>query len=292
MRSISALLLSFFLFSLVAPLMAAGKSSYADAFQTIPEREWVGLKFVLLPQPKSLQQYGYQELYRDADKEYAPLRYDDYAGKIVRVTGIGHGKASDGELFDEADLQVQDTGESIHGDIDQGCMNDVAPVADLEAARAHYLGRTLWFSEDHLSTEGHRIPVRQYLPVQVLEIVPGWYASVPIRFIVREKTGQSGYVDVHMSDTNVPEKLRVRGRFEDTFWETDPRKTYPWPAKTWRAIESKEVFVGMTAQQIRMSWGDPPEIIKKSANGLRESWKYDGNHLLSLQNGRLIGLHG
>ena len=276
--------------ALVISFPAARAEPYADAFPTIPESEWVGLRLLILPQSKSLQQFGYQELYQDADKAYTPLRYEDYAGRIVRVRGIGHGRAANGEIFDEADLQLEDTKEVIHGDLEQGCMNDVGPVSDLEQARKRYSGKTLWYSDDTLKSENRKIKVKQYLPVKVLEIVPGWYAPVPIRFVVQTKTGQRGYVDVHMSDTNVTASLQSRSRFEDTFLETDPRKTYAWSPKVWSAIEKKEVFIGMTAQQVRMSWGDPKENDPLSNSGHQEKWVYDRSHILTLKNSRLIAI--
>ena len=281
---------AFLLTALVFSSPPAWGEPYADAFPTIPESDWVGLRLMILPQSKSLQHFGYQELYQDAGKAYTPLRYEDYAGRIVRVRGIGHGRAVNGEIFDEADLQLEGTKEVIHGDLEQGCMNDVGPVSDLENARKRYLGKTLWYSDDSLKSGDRRIKVKQYLPVKVLEVVPGWYAPVPIRFIVQTKTGQRGYVDVHMSDTNVPASLQSRSRFEDTFLETDPRKTYAWSPKVWAAIENKEVFIGMTAQQVRMGWGDPRETVTLSRPDHREKWVYDRGHVLTLKNGRLIAI--
>ena len=290
-RPLQAVGTTLLLTALVFSYPAARGEFYADAFPTVPESDWVGLRLMVLPQSKSLQHFGYQELYQDADKAYTPLRYDDYAGRIVRVRGIGHGRAANGEVFDEADLQLEDTKEIIHGDLEQGCMNDVGPASDLEEARKLYLGKTLWYSDDSLKNGDRKIKVKQYLPVKVLEIVPGWYAPVPVRFIVQTKTGQRGYVDVHMSDTNVPASLQSRSRFEDTFLETDPRKTYAWSPIVWSAIENKEVFIGMTAQQVRMSWGDPKEIVTLSSIDHQEKWLYDRRYILFLKNGRVSATH-
>ncbi len=288
MRPLHAVFTATLLAAFLSSVPAAHGESYADAFPTIPESDWAGMRLMILPQPEPLQHFGYQELYRDTDKAYTPLRCGDYAGRIVRVRGIGHGRAANGEVFDEAELQLEDTKQIIHGDIDQGCMNDVGPVPDLEAARKRYLGRILWYSDDTLKNGDRTLKIKQYLPVRVTRIDPGWYAPVPIRFIVQTKDGRQGYVDVHMSDTNVPARLQSRSRFEDTFLETDPRKTYAWSPKVWRAIENREVFVGMTAQQVRMSWGDPKETDTLSSAGNLQKWVYEGRHLLTLKNGRLI----
>ncbi len=293
-----------------AVLPAARSDAYADAFPTVPEANWAGMRLIILPQSKALQHYGYQELYQesaeDTAQEYAPLRYEEYAGKIVRVVGIGRGNLPGGDHVDEADLQMEENKKIIHGDIDQGCMNDVAPASDLENARKLYLGKTLWLSRDHLTSYDpekdtsdapgspalyeafQRVSIKQFSPVKVLDIVPGWYSSVPTRFIVQEEGGAAaaqGYVDVHMSDTNVPDDLKAMDRFQDAFSEVDPRTKYGWPPKVWAALENKQVFAGMTAQQVRMSWG-APKVQTVNQNGA-EQWTYDPAHVLTLKQGVL-----
>ncbi len=310
-QGIRTALASLLLASSCAFLPAAKGDPYTQAFPTVPESNWVGLRLIILPQSKALQHYGYQELYQDTNQntaqEYAPLRYEEYVGRIVRVVGIGRGNLPGGDHVDEADLQLEGDNKIIRGDIDHGCMTDVAPAADLENARKLYLGKTLWLSRDHLSTydpqkDGsdapgspalheafQRVPIKQYSPVKVLDIVPGWYASAPTRFIVQEEGGAEaaqGYVDVHMSDTNVPEDLRAIDRFQDTFSDTDPRTKYQWSPKVWTALENKQVFAGMTAQQVRMSWGAPKEV-RTAGQSSAEQWVYDPAHVLTLKEGVL-----
>jgi len=306
-----AALFSALLAASCAFLPAANSDTYTEAFPTVPEANWAGLRLIILPQSKALQHYGYQELYQDAnkdtDKEYLPLRYEEYVGRIVRVVGIGRGNLPGGDHVDEADLQLEGNNKIIHGDIDHGCMTDVAPASDLETARKLYLGKTLWLSSDHLSTYDpqkdtsdapgspalheafQRVPIKQYSPVKVLDVVPGWYASAPTRFIVQEEAGTEavqGYVDVHMSDTNIPDNLRAVARFQDTFSESDPRTKYPWSPKVWSALENKQIFLGMTAPQVRMSWGAPKEVQTAGQSGA-EQWVYDPAHILILKEGVL-----
>ncbi len=280
----------------------------ADPFPTIPEANWAGLRLIILPQSKAVQHYGYQEMYRDTDKEFVPLPYDEFAGRIVRVARIEQGHGPNGETLDEADLQLEDDKKTIHGDIDGGCMDDVAPVSDLEMARALYRGKTLWLGSDHISTYDpakdisdspaalarheafQQTKIKQYSPMRVLDVVPGWYASAPVRFIVQDETTKAlGYVDVHMSDTNVPKDLQAVSRFRDVFLEGDPRAAYPWPAKVWEAIEDKKVFDGMTAPQVQMSWGSP-KAIRRTSGDQTEQWAYGANYTLTLKNGVLTGI--
>lgn len=276
----------------------------ADPFPTIAESHWTGVRFILLPQSRAVQHYGYQEMYRDTDEEFVPLPYDEFAGRIVQVVGIEQGHGPNGETLDEADLQLEDDKKTIHGDIDGGCMDDAAPVADLETARTLYRGKILWLASDHISTYDpakdvsdspaalarheafQQVKIKQYSPVRVLDVVPGWYASAPVRFLVQnEATKAVGYVDVHMSDTNVPKDLQAVSRFGDVFLAADPRAAYLWPAKVWGAIENKEVFDGMTAPQVRMSWG-APKIIRRTNEGQAEQWAY-ASYTLTLKNGIL-----
>ncbi len=313
-------LAAFFLAPLFAFPVGAASNAYTQAFPTIPESQWVGLRLMILPQSKALQHYGYQELYqdpsqdaKDAAQKYAPLRYEDYVGRIVRIAAIGRGNLPNGDHVDEADLQLEGDKRLIHGDIDHGCMTDVAPVSDLENARKLYLGKTLWLSRDHLDTYDpekdnadapgsaawreafQKIPIKQYSPVKVIDIVPSWYASAPTRFIVQSASGPEsaqGYVDVHMSDTNIPENLRTIDKFEDAFSETDPRTRYPWSLKVWDALEQKQIFLGMTALQVRMSWGVPKEVQKPAGLNGTEQWVYDPAHVLMLKDGVLTEISG
>lgn len=304
----SSLLPSVLLAALFASLPAVQGAAASDLFPTIPESNWAGLRLIILPQSRAVQHYGYQELYRDTDKEFVPLPYAEFAGRIVRVVKIEQGHGPNGETLDEANLQLEDDKKTIHGDMDGGCMNDVAPVSDLETARKLYLGKTLWLASDHLSSYDaqkdvsdspasstlqetfRQIKVKQYSPVKVVDIVPGWYASAPDRFIVQEEaTKVSGYVDVHMSNTNVPKDLQAVSRFETIFLESDPRKTLLWPAKVWTAIENKEVFVGMTASQVRMSWGAPKTVSVLELKQT-EQWAYMPNFSLTLKNGILTNI--
>jgi hypothetical protein len=293
---------------LASALGGARADTTAGPFPTIAESNWTGMRFIILPQSRAVQHYGYQEMYRDSDKEFVPLPYAEFAGRIVRVTGIAQGHGPNGETLDEADLQLEDDKKTIHGDIDHGCMEDAAPVSDLDTARTLYRGKTLWLASDHVSTYDPakdlsdspaalalheafgQVKLKQYSPVRVLDVVPGWYASAPVRFIVQdEATGAAGYVDVHMSDTNVPKNLQAVSRFRDVFLENDPRIAYPWPAKIWTAIENKEVLVGMTATQVQMSWG-VPKIIRRTNGEQAEQWAYAANYTLTLKNGVLTAI--
>ena len=308
LTSKGAALVSLLAIGSLVSLPAARGNADTSAFPTIPESQWVGQRFVILPQSKALQHFGYQELYRDSDKEFTPLPYADFAGRIFRVVSIGHVNGPAGEKLEEADFQLEGDKKIIHGDIDHGCMTDVGPVSDLETARRLYLGKTLWLTRGYLNTYDaekdtsdqptspawheafQKIRIKQFSAVKVLDIVPGWYAGSPVRFIVQEAAGSEpaqGYIDVHMSDTNVPERLQRVDRFQDTFLESDPRLTYLWSPKVWTALENKEVLIGMTSQQVRMSWGEPLEIRRLPGQEGVEQWVYAPSYTLTLKDGML-----
>ena len=310
-KAASVLRAAFALASLLSlPTLPAAWGDADARFPAVPESSWVGLRFMILPQSKAVQHYGYQPLYQGSGNNFGPLPYAQFAGRTFRVVNIGHANGPAGEELDEADLQLEGDNKIIHGDIDHGCMADVCPVSDLEAARKLYLGKTLWLTRDHLSTYDAQkdtsdlpaspawhqafqaIRIKPYSAVKVVDIVPGWYASSPIRFVVQEEAqGQEpgsesvqGYVDVHMSGTNIPKNLQAVDRFESAFLEADPRKSYNWPPKIWAALENKEILLGMTAQQVRMSWGEPTEVHKLPGQNIEE-WSYDPAYLLTLKDG-------
>lgn len=301
--------------ALAALLPAVWGDAPGLLFPTVPESGWIGMRLVVLPQSRAVQHYGYQELYRDTDKnlaprtdkDFAPLPYAPYAGRVACIVRIEQGHGPNGEALDEADLRFEDTKEIVHGDIDHGCMNDVAPASDLENAKKQYVGRTLWLASDHLSTYEadkdvsdapdspalqqafKRVKIKQYSPVRVLEVVPGWYARAPVRFVVQvEATKETGYIDVHMSDTNVPSDLQAKSRFEDVFLEANPRKVYLWPAKVWAAIEDRQVYAGMTAQQVRFSWGTPKSV--RAISLAEQQWTYAPGYRLALKDGILVAI--
>lgn len=253
-------------------------------FQFRPVEKWVGEKFIFLARPKSLQEYGYQG-FGGGTGRYGQPTYEECVGRIGTII-----KASDKEIT----IKMDDNGQIYTARVLIDSVDDIAPLADIDKARVKYLGRTLWRIRGSILTYNHKkekygtVDFKRYSPVRVVDIVVGWPTYTPVRFILKTPSGEEGFIDVNLSGTNVPSGLRDRERFDDWFLVEDPRKTYRWPEKVWAAIEEGKVFVGMTAEQARMSWGKPKEINKTiTGNVEHEQWVYGSGSYLYFDNGIL-----
>ncbi len=255
--------------------------------QTLELNEWVGEKFILLPQRQKLRSFGYQMC-------EPPLPYNEWVGKTLTVTGVSEvhsGRSLRKIAFKTDDGRVVNA--IAYGDTVQG----IAPLRDLAYARTRWLGKTLWIRSFALITwneatqEFGSFQVKKYSPLEVTDVVAGWDDAAPVRLVLKTANGQSGYVDISISGTNVPLILRGFRHFDDGFFEIDPRTTYHWAKEIWDAVESGKVFVGMTIEQARMSWGNPKEINRTTTSrGSEEQWVYGNGNYLYVGNGKVTAV--
>ena len=253
-------------------------------FSFRPIEKWVGEKFIFLPKPQSLQTYGYQSFEGGGGRHGHPT-YEECVGRIGTIIN-----ATDREIT----IKMNENGQIYKGMAFYGSVDGIASIADIDNARVKFLGRTLWFIQGSILTYDHKtgkygtVDFKRYSPVKVVDIVVGWDTLIPVRFILKTPSGEEGFIDVNLSGTNVPSRLRDRERFNDWFLVEDPRKTHRWPEKVWVAIEEGKVFIGMTAEQARMSWGKPKEINKTiTGNVKHEQWVYGSGSYLYFDNGIL-----
>lgn len=176
-------------------------------------------------------------------------------------------------------------------------IDGIVPVADIDYARNKWLGKMFWSAKKGIATYNETtekfgsIKFKKYSPVKVVDVVAGRYEDKPVRFILQTPSGEEGFVDVNLSGTNVSYTLRDYGRFEENFFTEDPKKIYKWSSEVWTAIEEEKVFIGMTAEQARMSWGKPKEINKTiTGNVEHEQWVYGSGSYLYFDNGILTGI--
>ena len=157
----------------VEELLSFEKPDALGAFVTRPINEWVGLRFMFLPQRKTFQKYGYQSLYKLGDGRKS-LPYDQYKnriGRVIKVTPFAHGHY--------VELVLEDTQEKIIAEAFADSVRGLGPMDDLEKARSKYKGKTLWTMEtlntynEELDELGVSIP-RRYLAVKVIDVVPAW----------------------------------------------------------------------------------------------------------------------
>jgi len=265
-----------------------GEIETEDPFVFRPISSWVGERFVFLPNPASLQEYGYQS-FKGGEGKYGHPEYNAYVGRVAEVVAL----SKRGMTWD-IEFEMEDDGRRLKATAHTDSIHDIALVADIDNARDKWEGTTLWYSKASIATyneeteEFGKIELKKYSPVKVVEIVAGWYNSNPVRFILQATSGEVGFDDVNLSGTNVSETLRGNHRFEDLFSVQNPRTTHKWANKVWAAIEEAKVFIGMTSKQAIMSWGKPRKINKTiTSGGKSEQWVYSLSCYLYFENGVL-----
>lgn len=273
-------------------------TSCRDSLAFCPIEKWVGKKFIFLPIQKSHQQYGYQQ-FTGGQGEFGWPTYEECVGRIGTIVNVSvHYRDS------KITIQMDDNGQTYVGSGDDETVMGIAPVADINYARSTSLGKTLWYRGRKLDTyneateEFGEIELRKYSAVKVLDVVAGWVSFKPVRLILQTPSGEEAFKDVTLSRTNGPSpNSSVKWYppddpgFSENFFVKNPHKTRKWSLRTWSAIEEGKVFLGMTAEQVRMSWGKPEEINKTITGNIRhEQWVYGIGHYLYFDNGILTGI--
>ncbi|MBJ6727582.1 hypothetical protein [Geomesophilobacter sediminis] len=287
------------------PTSLTTTSSSSPAYR--PLEQIVGEKVIFLPKPLSLRHFGYQS-FSGGSGQFGQPTYDEAVGRIGVVT-----KVSPNSYSGKITVQMEDNGNIYLGN-GSDSVDGIALVSEIDYARKTYIGKTLWCKgtwletydenkekkfdenkaitiEDLKKEDLKKANIKKYSPVKVTDVVAGWYSMSPVRFILRSSNGQEGYVDVSISGTNASDILRNTFSFGKSFLLEDPRKKYRWNQKVWAAIEKEKVFIGMTADQAKMSWGEPKEINKTITGKKRhEQWVYSSSSYLYFDNGVLTAI--
>ncbi|HEX7318566.1 MAG TPA: hypothetical protein VF297_31955 [Pyrinomonadaceae bacterium] len=251
-------------------------------FETKPITEWAGERFVFLGRDPSLRKYGYQLIY-PADRTIGTLPYDGYVGKVVRVTGVVPSSTRVSGSYN-VEMVVEETGERLRALASGGTVRGLGPVADVERARALYVGKTLWREAGSMQTVDERsgktsfIGVGPFDSLKVVAVTAGWDDSAPVRIVVRTPAGEEGFVDVNFSGTNVAGILRNHHRFDKEFQLVAPaRESNAEAARSYkptsevlaRAASGKDVlgwqqgWWGMTADELLQTFGSQLQKLPK-----------------------------
>jgi hypothetical protein len=275
----------------VEPAVESEKSNgAAPPRMTLELKDWIGQRFVILPTSASAREpwlVGFSP----------QISANQWAGTIITATRFDLGNRPAAMPLTAGTVSVEfttESGETLRAEAVNGSVRGIAPVRDIDSARNAWANRSLWLVPPSIaiydpSSPGSAAPrfrhVGRTAHVVVKDVVPGSQTSAPVRFIVQTDDGRMGFVDVRMSDTNVSRILRGGdASFAKVFYTGDPRAAHAdWPARVWTAIDQGEVFVGMTASQAHMSWGEPAKINDALVGGLKgEQWIYADGTSLSL----------
>ena len=266
-----------------------------------PVRCWIGERLVFLPAQRIVQMYGYQEFHPVGGDRFEHPGYEELVGTVVEVVDVSW----EDERWrvtaqtDSGDMYFAD---AWHGDGsgEHAILRSVALLADLEAARRHYLGKQFWLLDPVLQTHDALTDRVDYFtrdtrtPVEIVDIVLGWYEDRPIRVIVRTADGREGFRDVRVSDSNTRAGAIDADLFGTKFASQPPegaRINPEWPENVRKAVAARKVFVGMTEEQARCGWGEPASINRTTTALVKsEQWVYSSGSYLYFEDGVLVAI--
>lgn len=277
-----------------------------SASDRIPIRCWLGQQFVVLAKKEVSQDTGYPEIERMVPY-YGHPTYEELVGKIITITKVEWQqyslspnrskwivtfKAGENGPFYTVDA-VPPSGAGR----DDAIVDCFVLLQDLQAARQAYLNHSYWplvprvlkLDDDKAATPPEWITLNKFEPVQVVDVLPSSMAETPIRIVVRNETGERGYFDIAMSDTNkIGVPRRRAASFSIIMSDGDPKAGHDWSDDVWRAIESGRVIQGMTIEQVLLSLGEPLDISRSTVGGqTHEQWVYGPGKYLYFDNGIL-----
>lgn len=274
----------------------------------VPVRCWTGQKFIVLPMSKVLRSYGYQS-FDGGTGEYGHATYEELAGKVLTVIAVQwHDdevqllsgwivkfKADDnGRIYTVRPVLLPNESR------DEASVSEVALLRDLEEARRQYVGQKYWTLIGKLPrvgtdvTGGDYVHYRRTSIVTISDVLAGEDSSRPVRLVVKNDTGEEGYMDIAGSPTNMSSSLYATMKehlVDRELSNVDPHLLHKWPARIWKAIEAGSVLTGMTSKQAEMSWDQPSTTSRTIQNGhLHEQWVYDEDSYLYFDDGILTAI--
>src|SRR6266704_1135399 len=249
----------------------------------------LGEKVVFVAKAKKFHRYGYSSFHWTSTRS-ASVPYDALVGKVGTVTEI-QPRSTSALNFRRVIIRLDESGESVITNALDDSISDVTLLADIEEGRKRWVGKTLWYKSKYLrpSTDAEIQEwreVRKFQPVTVAAVMVGADLRGAIDFVLQFRDGQEGLAGVNLSASNTDPKfietLKKLGRkecsFDAYFFTEDPRLTHKWPADVWAAIENDQVLVGMTVDQVILTWGEP-ESVNNARTGMSDSsqWVYGEN---------------
>lgn len=163
----------------------------------------------------------------------------------------------------------------------------LALVADLQAARARWLGKKVYARKrfiNSMDSSGKLLSVKvactQPLTVTDVRLGVTPLPPDPVWIVVAADSIQ-GFIPTAISWTNaMKDKIALGQPWDDAIFENDPHTIYKWDTAIWEIINNHSIGIGLTRDQVRMSWGEPRKISVIDPATRKESWTYDAQVLI------------
>lgn len=264
----------------------------------VPFTSFVGKKVVFLAKTTQFQRFGYQTWHFDGEQYTSPT-YQDLAGKIGTITSIN---VTQGPLMTHKKVVVKmdDTGMSLTSQADNDSISDVVLLDDIDFAKSHYVGKTVWIKTSSVRTnqdveDYEGVKIRKFAPVKVIDVVPGTFQYDPVNFVVETESHQRVLVSTSISANNVSvdmiaifQKRSEMCGFDKTFSMENPRSKYNWTEEVWRNIEMGRIVVGMTLDQVIMAKGHPNDFNETTTQNTYSAQLVFGDNVYVYINGKNI----
>lgn len=144
----------------------------------------------------------------------------------------------------------------------------------MQGSLVKFIGRTYWVNEFE--------DLERFSKLTVSDILPDDKGEFNVIF----KTSSGKTVKSYpMRSSEVMQLFADRS----SLLTYDPYQKYKWSASTWKQIKAGQVSLGMTKEQVQLSWGNPAaKDITTGGGKTIETWGYANFDIVSFVNGKVI----
>jgi hypothetical protein len=141
-----------------------------------------------------------------------------------------------------------------------------------QGSLAKFIGKTYWVNVFENWERFSKVTVTDIVPQDTGDFV----------FVFRSGSGQT--LKSYPMSSSFASTLLTDG---SNFLNYDPYKKYQWSASVWKQIKAGQVSLGMTKEQVRLSWGSPSGKSVTTAGGKTiETWVYANFDTVAFVNGK------
>lgn len=144
----------------------------------------------------------------------------------------------------------------------------------MQGSLVKFIGRTYWVND----FEG----LERFSKLKVSDILPDDKGEFNVIFTSASGKTVKSYP---MRSSEVMQLFADRS----SLLNYDPYQKYKWSASVWKQIKAGQVSLGMTKEQVQLSWGNPAaKDITTGGGKTIETWGYSNFDIVSFVNGKVI----